>query len=101
MKFISGVKKLPTKSKMLRDMHRDSSKCKSKDIGKCFEEAKANILEYAKHLSEEAEIKNIPSVVTAILFDSVQTHLTEPHEFRKYKYIIVDENTFEKEYYNE
>lgn len=51
---------------------------------------------YAKALSEEAEIDNVPPVLLAIIIDSVKNSRAEPTEFRKYKYIIIDDETFTK-----
>lgn len=86
---------------MLADMHRESPMCKGKDIETCFQEARAEIVEYANILSQEAEIENIPSVIIAIVFESAITHLKEPLEFRKYKYIVIDNNKFGKVKNNE
>lgn len=86
---------------MLRDIHRDSPTCKDKDFDVCYQRARAKTIEYAKILSEEAEITHLQPVITAIVFDSAKTHLKEPLEFRKYKYIIIDDETFEKVKYKE
>lgn len=56
-----------------------------------------NQKEYYKQLSETAEIENIPDVLCAMHFDSDHELLCNTAEFRKYKYIIIDDKTFTKE----
>lgn len=53
--------------------------------------------EYCKVLAEEADIDNVSYVLLAIKNDSDRTHIEEQFEFRKYRYIIIDDKTFIKE----
>lgn len=57
--------------------------------------------DYYKQLSEVAEIASVPDVLCAMHFDSRATMARNPSEFRKYKYIIIDDKTFTKEKYEE
>lgn len=55
---------------------------------------------YIKQLTELADIEGIPMVIENILFEEILFGLTEhPTEFRKFKYTIVDNNTYIKERY--
>lgn len=53
--------------------------------------------DYFKQLSETAEIENIPAVIPAMHAESRATMARAPSQFRKYKYSIIDNNTFTKE----
>lgn len=97
LKFISGAKKLPSQSEMLEDLHRHSKNCNEKDdIEDCNQIGRVNVAEYIEILAQEAEIEKMLPVLRAINIDSVKTFLTKPLELRKYKYIIIDDETFEK-----
>lgn len=54
-------------------------------------------IEYFKQLSETAEIENLPTVLSAMHYDSRRTMTHAPSEFRKYKYTILSDSTFTKE----
>lgn len=97
LKYISGAKKLPSKSEMLEDLQRRSAVCNvNSDIEDCNQIGKVNAAEYSKILTEEAGIERIPPVLLAINIDSIETLSTNPLELRKYKYIIIDDETFKK-----
>lgn len=57
--------------------------------------------EYLMQLSEIAGLEKIPNVLLDIGLDSVKCSQEDPIEFRKYKYTIIDDNTFEKIKYEE
>lgn len=52
--------------------------------------------EYYQQLSELAEIENIPDVIADIHHDSGENSKTDPLGYRDYKYIIIDNHTFER-----
>lgn len=97
MKFITGVKNLPSKVEMLEDMHIQTQKhCK-----KGYRKHHTHFLgpeqqEYFDQLVEESGVKNIPRVMVKIHIDSRANMLNAPSQFRKYKYTIIDDNTFSK-----
>lgn len=100
MKFLSGEKKLPSKSEMLSDMHEKLQIHWNKGYRKHYTHYLGpEQKDYFKQLSETADIDNIPDVIAAMHFDSRATLVREPAEFRKYKYIIIDDKTFIKEKY--
>lgn len=102
MKFLSGEKKLPPKSEMLSDMHEQLRIHWNKGYRKHYTHYLGpEQKEYYKQLSETAEIENIPDVLAAMHFDSRASMARAPAEFRKYKYIIVDDKTFIKEKYED
>lgn len=49
-----------------------------------------------KQLSTTADIENIPDVYLKINQDVLDSLINHPTEFRKYKYIIIDECNFTK-----
>lgn len=57
---------------------------------------KMNPTYYCELLAKEAEIENIPYVIMQIAIDSVWTQVKEPLDFRKYRYIIIDDKKFRK-----
>lgn len=102
MKFLSGEKKLPSKSGMYSDMHIQMQL----HYGKGYSKRLTHYLgpgqkEYHRRLSEIAEIENIPDVMAGMHFDSVAFSRKAPSEFRKYKYTIIDDKTFIKEKYED
>lgn len=102
MKYITGAKRLPSKQEMLDDMHMQTKRHWNKGYRKRYthylgpEQA-----DYYQQLAETAGVENIPDVLPKMHFDSRQTMIREPSQFRKYKYIIVDEKTFRKERYED
>lgn len=58
-------------------------------------------LDYVSQLVEIANIDGIPTVFQKIAKDSKKTLKNDPFEFWKYKYNIIDDNTFQKEKYLE
>lgn len=96
--YISAAKKLPTKQDMLEDMHIQTQI----HWNKGYPKRNTHLLgpeqaEYYKQLSETAGIENIPSVLPAMHNDSRQSMAEDSIEFRKYKYIVIDDKTFRKE----
>lgn len=97
LKYISGAIKLPSKTQMIFDMQTQAqihwnkgySKNKTHYLG--WEQR-----EYCNQISETAEIKNMPEVLLSVFEDHLETVKREPYTFRKYRYLIVDEKTFEK-----
>lgn len=100
MKFISGVKNLPSKSDMLRDMQEQAQILWEKGYDKRRyyflqgEEEKA----YYKQLSEAADIETVPEYVINIIAD---LRITPFKELRKFKYTIIDDKHFIKEKYDD
>lgn len=80
---------------MLKDVHDKTNFCYHEEIEGCSK--RTNFMEYAKVLSEEAEIKGMPPVLFSMMVDTVKIHLEDPHGFRNYKYTIIDDETFRKE----
>lgn len=102
LKFISGEKELPSKTNMMLDMRAQTQIQWNKGYPKHYThylgpEAK----EYYKQLSETAEIENLPNVLAAVHFDTRAAMVVAPSQFRKYKYTIVDDNTFTKVKYED
>lgn len=98
LKFISGAKELPLKSDMLLDMRAQTQI----HWDKGYPKKKTHFLgpeqrDYCKQLSETAEIENIPNVVLAIFNDHFENVKKNPTaNFRKFRYTVIDENTFHK-----
>lgn len=97
LKFISGAKKLPSKTDMLMDMRAQTQI----QWDKGYPKHKTHVLgpeqrDYCKQLSEMAEIKNIPDVLLAIFSTHIQNFAENPFQIRKYKYTVIDEKTYEK-----
>lgn len=102
MKFLSGAKQLPSKSKMLEDMQVQMQKHWNYGYRKhrshfLLEEAS----EYSSQLAQMADIEGIPNVFLHIGAESFNASITGNLEFRKYKYTIIDDNTFRKEKFEE
>lgn len=51
---------------------------------------------YQQQLSELAGIKNLPDVFYSMYFDVADGLINNPTQFRKYRYIIIDDKTFTK-----
>lgn len=89
--------KLPSKTQMMLDMRTQAQIHRNKGYPK----NKTHFLgreqrEYCNQISETAEIGNMPEVLLSIFEDHLETVKREPYTFRKYRYFIIDENTFEK-----
>lgn len=97
---MSGEKEWPSKSDMLADWRLDTE-CIWKNT--CPKSKVHNLLpkqlEYQKQLSDLAGIKNLPFVVYTIAMDVRYFAKQQFEDVRKYKYTIIDENTFIKEKY--
>ena len=93
MKFISGAKKLPSKSDMLNDVW-----TKSKQFWNApFTIRLPKMPEYYRTLSETADVENIPEVLMNIEFDAYNERQSNPPEYRNIKYTILDDKKFKKE----
>lgn len=98
MKFITGAKRLPSKHEMLDDMHTQTQKHWNKGYRKRYTHYLGpEQKEYYQQLAETAGVENVPDVLADMHFDSRAAMVRAPSQFRKYKYIIVDEKTFRKE----
>lgn len=102
MKFITGEKQLPSKSEMIMDMQTQTQI----HLNQGYRKHRAHFFlqhekEYLAQLSEIADLEQISPVLLDIGLDSIKSSKVEPMEFRKYKYIIVNDNTFKKEKYEE
>lgn len=53
--------------------------------------------EYQTQLAQLAGVKDIPHVFYDMFFDIVDGLINNPIGFRKYKYTIIDDNTYVKE----
>ncbi|XP_055297698.1 senecionine N-oxygenase-like [Sitodiplosis mosellana] len=98
MKFLTGEKQLPSKSDMLTDMQIQLQNHWGKGYGKRYTHylgVEQN--EYFKQLAETADVEPIPEVLPDMHFDSRESMKKGPSEFRKFKYIIIDDKTFTKE----
>lgn len=100
LKFISGAKTLPPKETMLMDMRANTQIHWNKGYRKHLTHYLGpEQKEYYQQLAEVAVIENLPNVLAAIHFDSRQTMNKDPLNYRKYRYHIIDDNTFTKERY--
>lgn len=90
MRFLSGAKKLPTKSDMLKDMHIHSTIKRPLVVV-------SDEKEYIQELSKDAAIEGVPEVFSDIMVDVRKLRIREPSEYHKYKYTIIDGKHFVKE----
>lgn len=100
LKFLSGAKALPSKETMLMDMRANTQI----HWNKGYKKHQTHYMgpeqsDYYRQLAEAADIENVPNVYSAIHFNSRQTMVTDPLNYRKYRYHIVDDKTFTKERY--
>lgn len=100
MKFISGEKKLPSKDEMLEDMYINMESHYEKSHNKHDTHVLGNEQKvYYKQLAESANIESIPDILVDLHRDSAFSLYHNPLQFRKYKYIILDDKTFIKKKY--
>lgn len=52
--------------------------------------------DYCKQLSETADIKNIPDVLLTMFSNHVEAIIANPFDFRKHRYQVVNDKSFEK-----
>lgn len=98
MKFLTGEKALPSKTEMLTDMQIELQKHRGKGYGKRYTHfLGVEQKEYFKQLAETSGVEGIPEVIAEMHSDSRATMKNTPSQFRKYKYIIIDDKTFTKE----
>lgn len=98
MKFLTGEKKLPSKSEMYADMQIQLQKHWGKGYGKRYTHyLGVEQKEYFNDLAQTGEVEAIPEVMADMHFDSRATMKKAPSQFRKYKYTIIDDKTFTKE----
>lgn len=80
---------------MLESVQKNKKLCYYKERDGCNKSE--FVFEYFKSLSEEAEIERTPPALLAIWLDSIKAHnFKETLDFRKYKYTMVDDETFRK-----
>ncbi|XP_031629911.1 senecionine N-oxygenase-like isoform X1 [Contarinia nasturtii] len=95
LKFISGTKKLPSKSEMLKDLQDFVEDRQKKGIPKSrYYHIGLLDKEYYEKVAQTADITKIPDVYLAICKDLFQS---DPFRYREYKYTIIDDKTFKKE----
>lgn len=101
LKFISGAKKLPSKSEMLADIRAQTYIQWNKGYSRRFTHflgPEQN--EYFEQLSKTAEIENLPLVLANMHEDSRAEMFTQKlAEFRNFRYTVIDDKTFYKEKY--
>lgn len=97
MKFLNGDKKLPTKLEMLRILRFDTQSHWRRGFSKCKTHFIVPVQsDYQNQLAEIGDIEKIPDVYLNIAFDALLTMQQQPNELRKFKYSIVDNDTFIK-----
>lgn len=83
---------------MLTDMQIQLQKHWGKGYGKRYTHyLGAEQKDYFNELAETADIEPIPEVMADMHYDSRETMKKGPSQFRKFKYIIIDDKTFTKE----
>lgn len=98
MKFLTGEKKLPSKSEMLKDMHIQLENHYRKGYRKRLTHfLGSEQKEYFNQLAQMADIENIPKVMSDMHFTARTTMLKEPQQYQNYKYTIIDDKTFIRE----
>lgn len=102
--FLNGDKVMPSRSEMLNDMHIqnqiywDRGHPKSKTHDMILKSAfSVEQREYLDQLAEVGGVPNIPLVFDKIIVDIRKRTKENPREQRKYRYYIIDDNTFTKE----
>lgn len=98
LKFLTGAKQMPSKAEMIQDMWTKTQIHWNKGYSK----RNTHLLgpeqkEYFDDLAETADIINLPPVVSAMHYEARFAMMEMPTEYRKYKYTIIDEKTFNKE----
>ena len=102
MKFLTGEKKLPSKSEMLKDMHIQLEKHYRKGYRKRLTHfLGSEQKEYYNQLAQMADIENIPEVMSDMHFAARTTMLQEPEQYQNYKYTIINDKTFIREKYKD
>ncbi|XP_031636054.1 uncharacterized protein LOC116348953 [Contarinia nasturtii] len=89
LKFLSSAKKLPTKAEMLKDVRNQNERKLSIEDWR----------EYVKQLSELAGIEPVSDVLLKIVQEDIAAIARNPNDYRKYRYIIIDDKRFRKEKY--
>ncbi|XP_031619214.1 dimethylaniline monooxygenase [N-oxide-forming] 2-like [Contarinia nasturtii] len=101
LKFISGAKQLPSKSEMFLDMQVQTFTHWNRGFNKNKTHYlylhQSSMSEFRNQLSEIAGPEKVKAttVLRAIVLDVYETRLKDI-DFRKYKYVIIDDNTFKK-----
>lgn len=100
LKFLSGMKMLPPKETMLMDMRANTHI----HWNKGYRKHQTHFLgpeqkEYYRQLAEVGGIEPLPDVLAAMHFDSRKTMNEDPLNYRKYRYQILDNETFTKHRY--
>lgn len=98
LKFISGEKKLPSKSEMKEDLRVQTEKVwKDCDSKRKTHRMISSDRDYVNQLSTVGDIETIPEVIQAIGDNALMEFLQHPTTFRNLKYHVIDSNTFTKE----
>ncbi|XP_031636053.1 dimethylaniline monooxygenase [N-oxide-forming] 3-like, partial [Contarinia nasturtii] len=90
LKFLSGAKKLPTKAEMLKDVQMQPTRRRPYNL-------LPDRIEYIKQISELADIEPVPDVFVSATKDSIVAGIREPNDFRKYRYMLINDKSFKKE----
>lgn len=90
MEFLSGAKKLPTKSEMMKDIQSRMTKKRPYALA-------AEQIEYINQLSKEGEIEGVPEVYVTIGAEAQGYRVIEPFLFRNFEYTVIDKNHFRKD----
>ncbi|XP_031628582.1 senecionine N-oxygenase-like [Contarinia nasturtii] len=97
LKFISGRKKMPTKSTMQQDMLAKDADRRNNNIPRSRSHVLSwNHKKYYRELSNTAGITNVPEVISDIFTNGLESLKKDAREYRTYKYIINDDGTFDK-----
>lgn len=98
LKFVTGVKKFPGKAEMLQDMWNKAKIQWDKGYTKReTHQLGPEQMEYFTDLAETGDVVNMPPVLAAMHADATAAMFGMPTEYRKYKYTIIDDQTFKKE----
>lgn len=92
MKLFSEEKRFPSKFEMTADLNVQTKKHQAHRV------IMAN-RDYVNQLTAVADLQKFPEVIHAISDDIGVNLEQQPTQFRNYKYNIIDNNTFTKEYY--
>lgn len=96
LKFLSGEKELPSTDEMMQDLHANLQKHREKGYPKWKTHYLINVEdEYLKQLADVGDLKPIPEVYLKMVQHTLGNILTQPTEFRKYKYTVIDEHNFD------
>lgn len=100
LQFLSGEKKLPSKAEMLEDVQNQIeihwNLHQSNRSSQFFE---LEHREYYKQLRDLANIELPPEVISTMYLDNDAMRKGDPKTFRKYRYIVIDDERYIKTKY--